>query len=64
MTDSGSNGWNSNIIGLMQLAETYDVVGTFGGGFTGGSSSGPVYITVLGRYQTQIIITQYGTKTN
>lgn len=36
------------------------MIGTFGGSFTTGSSSGPVYFTVLGDFQTQIFVSQLG----
>jgi hypothetical protein len=64
MTDSFGDGWNSNILAIKQLDERNAVVGTFGAGFTTGSSSGPLYITILGNYQTQIIVFTLGTKTN
>ena len=45
MTDSGSNGWSGNILGIKQNGA---MVGTFGNAFTYGSSSGPINITVKG----------------
>lgn len=39
MTDSGSNGWNNNILGIKQ---NDGIVGTFGNSFLTGNSSGPI----------------------
>ena len=43
MTDSWGDGWNGNILGIKQNGT---IIGTFGGGFSAGSSYGPAYITV------------------
>ena len=40
------------------------MVGTFGAAFTTGASSGPLYVAVLGNFQTQIFVSTLGTKTN
>lgn len=61
MTDSGSDGWNGNVISIKQ---NNNVVGTFGGSFTSGGSSGPVYMIIQGNLTAQIIVSQLGTKTN
>ena len=39
-------------------------MGTFGAAFTSGASSGPLYVAVLGNFQTQIFVLTIGTKTN
>ena len=39
-------------------------MGTFGAAFTTGASSGPLYVAVLGNFQTQIFVSTLGTKTN
>jgi hypothetical protein len=61
MTDSGSNGWNSNVLGLKQDDK---ILGIFGNYFTSGASSGPVSIIVQNNIATQVVVTQLGTKTN
>ena len=61
MTDSGSDGWNGNVFGLSQ---DLIITSTFGGTFTAGSSSGPVYATVAKNLNTQIVLTKLGSKTN
>ena len=43
MTDSGSDGWNSNVLGIRQ---NDSMVGKFGDEFNSGASSGPLYILV------------------
>lgn len=57
MTDLYRDGWNGNIFGLNQNGT---IVGTFGGAFTSGASSGPVIITVLGNIGVQVVVTQFG----
>lgn len=64
MTDSFGDGWNSNILAIQQLDQNNAIVGTFGGAFTTGATSGPISITVMGNLQTNIIVSQLGTKTN
>lgn len=64
MTDSVGDGWNGNILGFKQLNENNAVVGTFGESFTSGASSGPVSVTILGNFQTQIFVFSLGTKTD
>ena len=61
MTDSGNDGWNSNIFGFRQ---NKTIVGNFGNTFTAGGSSGPLYITVIPNLRVQLVLTQLGTKTN
>ena len=61
MTDSFGDGWNGNVISIKQ---NNNVVGTFGGAFTSGSSSGPVYMLVQGNITAQIVVSQLGSKTN
>lgn len=60
MSDTGNDGWNGNILAIKQNSTTF----TFGSSFTTGAASGPVYLTVLGNCQTQVIVSQLGTKTN
>ena len=64
MTDSGSDGWNSNVLGIRQLNEDNSVIDTFGAAFTAGASSGPLYVTILGNYLTEIYVYTLGTNTN
>lgn len=59
MTDSLGDGWNWNILGIKQNNFT---VGTFGSAFTTGASSGPVYITVLGNTDAQVVVFQMGSR--
>ena len=61
LTDSVGDGWNGNIFGFRQ---NKTIVGTFGGAFTSGSSSGPLYITVAKKLNAQLTLTTLGTKTN
>ena len=60
MTDSGGNGWSSNIMAIKQNGV---VVGTFGSGFTRGFVSGPIYISVQGDVEVQVGVSTLGTKT-
>ena len=60
MTDSGSDGWNGNILGIRQNNE---VMGTFGSTFTSGSSAAPLFITVKANSAAQIMVAQLGNKT-
>lgn len=59
MTDSGNDGWNSNVLAIKQDGT---VLGTFGGDFATGNSSGPVSITVQGNKEVQIVVSQMGAK--
>lgn len=59
MTDFFGDGWNGNVISVKQ---NNAVVGTFGGNFTNGSSSGPLYILVQGGFEVQIVVSQLGSK--
>lgn len=61
MNDSAGDGWNGNILAIRQ---NNTIVGTFGTGFISGSSSGPVYITIQGNSEVQIVVQQVGTKIN
>ena len=61
MTDSGSDGWNSNVLAIRQ---NNTILGYFGAPFTAGSSSGPVSVIVQGNLATQIVVATLGTKTN
>ena len=54
MNDSFGDGWNGNILGFKQ---SNLIVGTFGGNFTTGTSSGPTTIVVLGKFDIQIVVT-------
>lgn len=54
-------GWCGNILAIKQ---NNTVVGTFGGSFTSGYSSGPLYITVHGGIYTQIVVYQLGSDSN
>ena len=60
MTDSGSDGWNSNVLAIRQ---NNTILGYFGASFTAGSSSGPVSVIVQGNLTTQIVVATLGTKT-
>lgn len=61
LTDSSGDGWNGNEFGFKQNKA---IVGKFGKAFTSGSSSGPLYITVVKNLNTQIVVTSLGTKTS
>jgi hypothetical protein len=61
MTDSGSNGWESNVIAFRQ---NNTLVGTFGDAFTSGSSSGPLSFSLISNIPTQIVLKKLGNKTN
>ena len=61
MSDSFGDGWNGNILGIRQ---NNSIVGTFGGTFTSGYASNPVYISVQGNFQAEIVVIQAGTKSN
>jgi hypothetical protein len=61
MSDSWGDGWQSNILAIKQ---NNTVVGTFGSTFTSGFSNGPVYITVQGSIEAQIVVYQFGSYTN
>jgi hypothetical protein len=43
MTDSASDGWNGNVLGLRQ---NNSIVATFGDKFSIGATSGPIYALV------------------
>ena len=60
MIDSWGDGWNGNIIAIKQ---NNTIVGTFGSTFTSGSSNGPVYITVQGSMEAQVVVYQLGSYT-
>ena len=60
MVDSWGDGWNGNIIAIKQ---NNTIVGTFGSTFTSGSSNGPVYITVQGSMEAQVVVYQLGSYT-
>ena len=47
MTDSGSNGWNGNILGFKQNGT---FVGTFGDNFTKGASGGRLSFTFISNF--------------
>jgi hypothetical protein len=57
MTDSFADGWEGTILGIRQNGV---VKGTFGNGFTSGSSSGPVSFKLDIGVEAQIIVTQLG----
>lgn len=59
MTDSGSDGWNGNIISIKQ---NNNVVGTFGPTFSSGNSSRPIYLLIQGNISAQVIVYQLGNK--
>lgn len=61
MTDSFGDGWNGNILAVKQNGAT---VGTFGNGFSSGSTFGPTYITVQGNQQAQIVVSTLGSYTS
>lgn len=61
MTDSGSNGWNSNVLAIMQNNNLLGLVGNY---FTAGASSGPISIIVQGNLPVSVTVNQLGTKTN
>lgn len=61
MFDSGSDGWNYNLLGLRQNSKT---LGIFGSNFTDGALSGPVSIIVRSNIATQVVVTYLGYKTN
>jgi len=61
MTDSGSNGWNGNIIGFRQNGI---IIGQFGSTFTNGSSLGPISFTLNGKINTEVVATTIGNFTN
>ena len=44
----------------MGIRQNGSIVGTFGGGFTSGYSSGPVYISVKNNLEFQIIVNNFG----
>ena len=43
MSDSNRDGWNGNVLGIMQNGQ---LAGSFGFYFTTGGLNGPVYISV------------------
>ena len=45
----------------MAIKQNGSVVGTFGGSFTSGYSSGPVYISVKNNLEFQIVVNNFGT---
>lgn len=57
MTDSYADGWDGNILALKQ---NNVIVGTFGQTFTSGGSIPPVFISVQGNAETQIVVSQFG----
>lgn len=61
MTDSGSNGWNGNVLALRQ---SNNVVGTFGEAFTSRATGTALTVNVIGNLPTEIVVAQLGTKTN
>ena len=61
MSDSFGDGWNGNILAVVQ---NNGVVGTFGGNFLTGSSKGPIYIVVQGNVETQVVVQQLGSMTS
>lgn len=56
MTDSFGDGWNGNVLAIKQNG---NIVGTFGNSFASGSSSGPIYMTVQGNLEVQIVVSSY-----
>lgn len=61
MTDTKGDGWNGNILAIKQN----DVIlGTFGGAFTTGTTTDPVYIRVQIDLAVQAIVSSLGTATN
>ena len=61
MTDSWGDGWEGTVLAIRQ---NNVVVGTFGNLFTYGTSSGPVYITVVGNVEAQVVVSTLGGYTN
>lgn len=61
MTDSGSDGWNSNSLAVMQNSSVVGVIGDY---FKAGASSGPISIIVQGNLPVSITVNQLGNKTN
>lgn len=61
MTDSYGDGWNGNMLAILQ---NNTIVGIFGNGFTFGSTYGPTYITVQGNMEARIVAYQLGGYTN
>lgn len=61
MADSGSNGWESNVIAFRQ---NNTFVGTFGDAFISGSSSGPLSFYLILNIPTQITVIKLGNNTN
>lgn len=57
MTDTGGDGWKGMVIGFKQGST---IVGKFGANFTSGSSFGPVYVSIPGKMETQIVVVQKG----
>lgn len=61
LSDSYGDGWNGNILAIKQNGT---IVGTFGNGFTFGNSTGPVYLTVQGNLEAQVVVSVLGGYTN
>lgn len=61
MTDSGSDGWNGNVLGIRQ---NNTIMGYFGYAFKTGSSSSAVYVMVQANLATQIVVITLGSKTS
>jgi hypothetical protein len=60
MTDSGSNGWDSNVLAFRQNGI---FVGTFGDAFTRGNSSGPLSFALISNIPTQIVVKKLASRT-
>ena len=61
LTDSYGDGWNGNILGFKQGGI---VVGTFGQGFTTGTSYGPVSVALCNAQTTEVVVVTLGTYTD
>ncbi len=61
MKDSGSDGWNGNVLAFSRNSVIFK---RFGDTFTTGSVSSPFYIEVPKKTNIQIVVLQLGSKTN
>lgn len=57
MTDTYGDGWSGTVLALQQ---NNAIIATFGSNFTSGTSSGPLYVSVQGNLETQVVVSQLG----